>query len=271
MLTTNRLRELLSAYTWDELQDMFSHKLKKRPADRDARGMLATLWCVEGKWDKALIQADILRTTDEGESRDGELLKNLILSEMVREKVLAGERVVSTLDGASVEWMDRLQQANTAAAKGDEKEADRLRGEAFDLASITPGEGEKAGKFNWIADGDGRLGPVCEFICAGGYRWVPFEQIQSLKTRAPANLTDLLWLPAVITVAQRSWHGYLPARYPVIENATLACKLGDETHWNPQTELLTTGSGRKMWITDTQDFSVMEMGELEFSGGVEHG
>lgn len=265
MLTTRRLRESLKAYTLDELLDGLAHTVKKRPADRETRRALATLYCIDGQWNKALLQAEILHAINDEKVKEGELLKNLILSEIIREKVLNGERTASLLDGEHSSWIDLLQQANQAEFAGEASQADHLRSLAFDQARATPGHSEQTGEFNWIADGDGRLGPLCEFICAGGYRWIPFESIRSIKTMPPLTLSDLLWLPATLEINERVWHGYLPARYPLKVNTPTSCKLGDETRWEPVSENVSHGVGRKMWITDSQDVSVMEMREAKFA------
>jgi type VI secretion system protein ImpE len=264
MLTTPRLRAYLQEGSLGSLVETLQETLKKHPNNREARSALATVWCVEEAWDKALLQADTLVSLADAMSSQGELLKNLILSEVMREKVLSGEREASLLDTTSPEWLPLLHQANQASARNEEHTADALRTQAFDLAPLTSGHSEHFGSFDWIADGDGRLGPVCEFICAGGYRWVPFEHIQSLTVNAPQSLLDLLWIPATLDTGARKWNGYLPARYPQSALLNPSAKLGDETHWHQHSEQLTTGEGRKMWVTGQNEFSILECGKLTF-------
>ncbi|WP_330982212.1 MULTISPECIES: type VI secretion system accessory protein TagJ [Enterobacterales] len=263
MLTTSRLRTLLKENSLASLQESFQHTLKKHPSDHEARRALASLWCIEEDWDKALLQADTLVKLEDAMSNQGELLKNLILSEMMRKKVLAGERKASQLEETSPAWLALLHQANQACFREEHEKADELRFQAFELAPVTSGQSEKLGAFEWIADGDGRLGPVCEFICAGGYRWVPFEHIRSLTVGAPQSLLDLLWIPATLDTGARKWNGYLPARYPGTAQSQ-SMKLGDETHWHQQSLMLTIGEGRKMWVTEQDEFSIMESGKLTF-------
>ena len=264
MMTTPRLRELLQEYSHEALVDMFTFTVKKHPANREARNALAALWCLEGQWDKALQQAEILVKVDDTNTYQGELLKNLILSEMVRNQVLAGERPAAPLEAHSIAWCDLLHQANQALGQDDLAQSDALRADAFNQASERAGTGIQTGDFSWIADCDGRLGPVCEFICAGGYRWVPFEQIQSIKITRPQTLLNLIWIPATVSVNERVWNGFLPARYPLVEGVSEHCKLGDETRWTPVSDMLTVGNGRKMWLTDSRDFSILDIDEVIF-------
>lgn len=264
MLTTPRLRTYLKENSLQSLLETFQNTLKKHPDDLETRRALATLWCLEGAWDKALLQADTLVSLEEAMSAQGELLKNLIMSEMVREKVLTGERKAGLLDEKSPEWLNLLHQANQASAVQDHQKADEFRFQAFELAPVSPGHSEHHGAFEWIADGDGRLGPVCEFICAGGYRWVPFEHLHSLTVNAPQSLLDLLWIPATLDTGDRKWNGYIPARYPQGDTASQSMKLGDETCWTQPSLMLTQGEGRKMWVTEQSEFSLMESGKLTF-------
>ncbi|MGQ3660609.1 type VI secretion system accessory protein TagJ [Citrobacter braakii] len=264
MLATPRLKTFLQENTFGSLMEDLLSTLKKRPADRESRYALATLWCIEESWDKALTQVDTLAALSDTTSSHSELLKNLIMSEMVRKQVLNGERKANPLDEQAPAWLDILHQANRASAAQEIDKADELRFQAFELAPVTAGHSEHAGAFDWIADGDGRLGPVCEFICAGGYRWVPFEQIQSLTVQPPQSLLDLMWAPATLVTPTRKWSGYLPARYPIDASQSQSVKLGDETHWQQQSLVLTIGEGRKMWVTEQSEFSIMETGTLTF-------
>src|SRR4030095_4927997 len=70
-------------------------------------------------------------------------------------------------------------------------------------------------EFEWIADADPRVGPVCEAIIDGRYYWVPFERIQSVAIEAPSPLRDVVWPPATLTLANGGQTAaLLPARYP---------------------------------------------------------
>ena len=263
-LTTSSLREYLQEQSLESLAETLQTALKKHPSNLETRYALATLWCLEESWDKALLQADTLIKIADAPSSQGELLKNLILSEMVRKEVLTGSREPRLLDDVAPTWFTPLRQANLASHSHKHERADELREEAFKIAPLSAGYSDKQGEFDWISDGDGRLGPVCEFICAGGYRWVPFSQMLSLSISVPQTLLDLLWIPAILDTGARKWNGYLPARYPQSTAFSPRIKLGDETHWNQQSEYLTTGTGRKMWLTDRGEFSILEGGKMTF-------
>jgi len=77
------------------------------------------------------------------------------------------------------------------------KEARTLRNEAFELAPATAGtiDGED---FDWLADADVRMGPMLEAIINGQYYWIPFQQIQAIRIEEPADLRDVVWMPAYL-------------------------------------------------------------------------
>jgi protein involved in temperature-dependent protein secretion len=55
---------------------------------------------------------------------------------------------------------------------------------AFELAPSTAGTIDSA-PFEWIADADMRLGPVCEAIINGRYYWLPFSHLSRVDIEAP--------------------------------------------------------------------------------------
>ncbi|KTQ67567.1 type VI secretion system accessory protein TagJ, partial [Enterobacter cancerogenus] len=142
--------------------------------------------------------------------------------------------------------------------------SDITRSEAFELAPESRGKSDTLGEFTWIADSDGRLGPVCEFICAGGYRWLPFSEVQQLRISKPKDLIDLLWTQASVNVAGEEYFGFIPARYPIMADDGQDYKLGSKTEWSMLSDLLILGHGRKVLITDSCEHSIMEVGEIVF-------
>ncbi|RQM39001.1 type VI secretion system accessory protein TagJ [Erwinia psidii] len=248
----------------DVLSDVLS-RVKARPEDIQLRKTLFKLYCIEGLWEKALMQLQTIELMDDKVSKEAELYKNLVFSELVRESVLAGERVAGLLDDATPEWMTLLQQANKAHTEKNHQQSDILRLRAFELAPESSGGGEMTGAFSWMADSDGRIGPACEFVSAGGYRQVPFSIIQQISVPQPTRLLDLAWAPAHIKINNETYYGYIPARYPVSPQAEQNVKLGLITTWSQQSDLFSIGMGRKVLITDRGEFSLLEMTEVNFA------
>ncbi|ARJ42265.1 ImpE family T6SS protein Cts1E [Pantoea alhagi] len=258
------LTQMLKTSSLNELQEQILEQVKSQPQDLKAREVLFKLYCVNGAWDKALLQLQTLALIDDGLKRQTELYKNLVFSEMQRQQVLTGGRLAATLQNDMPAWMLKLHEANVEHYQGNTEQAVILREEAFGLAPESAGKSETLGNFSWIADSDGRLGPICEFICAGGYRWLPYSSIQQLIVSKPEDLLDLLWLPATINADGETYSGYIPARYPVENADPQDNKLGLKTEWRQWSEVLSTGSGRKVVITDISEHSIMEVGEIVF-------
>lgn len=264
MQQLNSLTQALKTSPLEEIQKQILAQVKAHPQDLQARDALFKLYCIDGAWDKALAQLQTLVLIDDELTKRAELYKNLVFSEMQRQQVLRGEREAATLKNSMPAWMLELQQANSEYYQGKQQQADNARLAAFSRAAESAGSSATLGKFSWIADSDGRLGPVCEFICAGGYRWLPYSSIQQLSVSAPQDLLDLIWLPATIQAEGESWYGYIPARYPLEPDDDQAIKLGFKSLWRQLSEQLTTGHGRKVLITENSEQSIMEVGEIVF-------
>ena len=258
------LTQALKISSLDEIFAQVLAQVKEHPQDLKARDVLFKLYCIQGQWDKALLQLQTLVLLDEGAQKRIELYKNLVFSEMQRTQVLTGERQAATLQGDTPQWMEKLQQANVEHYTGKAEQAGISRQEAFELAPESVGKSDTLGEFSWIADSDSRLGPVCEFICAGGYRWLPFASLQQLSISKPVDLLDLLWVPSTIKVDGDIYYGFIPARYPVGQSDSQDCKLGLKTEWATLSDILFTGSGRKVLTTNFSEQSIMEVGDIVF-------
>lgn len=258
------LTQALKNASLDEIFEQVLAQVKEHPQDLKAREVLFKLYCVEGVWDKALLQLQTLAMLDEGLQKQTELYKNLVFSEMQRMQILTGKRPAVTLQGDTPEWMAKLQQANAEHYAGKGEQAEISRQEAFELAPESAGKSDTLGEFSWIADSDSRIGPVCEFIYAGGYRWLPFSSLQQLSVSTPGDLLDLLWIPSTLKIDGEVYHGFIPARYPVNNSDSQDCKLGLKTEWATLSDILFTGSGRKVLTTNVSEHSIMEVSDIVF-------
>lgn len=73
--------------------------------------------------------------------------------------------------------------------------------------------------FAWLADSDSRIGPVIEAMVDGRYLWVPVENIASIVIDEPADLRDVVWIPAHFKwLNGGESYGVLPSRYPFPTN-----------------------------------------------------
>jgi type VI secretion system protein ImpE len=177
--------------------------------------------------------------------------------EALRAAVFEGDRDPLLL-GEPAEWVALLLEALRLAARGRPQESQGLRERAFESAPASPGriDGEP---FDWIADGDGRLGPILEAIVNGRYYWVPFSQIRSLSLEEPTDLRDLVWAPGRLELINGGETvALIPARYPGSESsADPRLRLARLTEWVDRGGGLFAGLGQRMLVTDSGEYPLL--------------
>jgi type VI secretion system protein ImpE len=242
-----------------ELQD----QVRKDPSNPRHRVFLFQLLCVLGDWERARDQLKVLADLDAGSLALVHVYGAAISCELLRREVFAGVRTPLVL-GEPLSWLASLLQALDAPGQGGGAEARRLRAEALEQARAVPGsiDGQE---FEWIADGDPRLGPVCEALIDGRYYWVPFERIRSLALEAPADLRDVVWMPAQLVLANGGQTAALiPARYPGSEtDPDNLIRLARKTEWDEVAAETFHGRGQRMLTTDSSEHALLDVRHIE--------
>ena len=223
------------------------------------RVFLFQLFCVLGEWERARRQLYVLKDMDAGTIPMFEVYDSVIQCEHMRSAVFAGKRS-PLMFGKPSQWMADLAAALVALAEGRKDEAERLRDAAFDAAPTVSGQinGED---FEWLADADGRLGPVFEVFLNGHYYWVPVNAVASISFEPPADLRDLVWTPAEFRWANGGEAvGFIPTRYP----GTEACddnrlRLSRLTDWTEAGNELVLGHGQRILVTDQNDYPLLSV------------
>ncbi|WLW61703.1 type VI secretion system accessory protein TagJ [Achromobacter aegrifaciens] len=254
----------------DELQA----QVRRQPADADLRAQLFQLLAVQGDWARAAEQLNVCGHLNAQARPTQVLYASAIAAEREREAVLAGQGEPALL-GEPADWLRAMISAlrldGTAPAQAAE-----LRGKAFEDASARAGllelaAQETAQPFQWICDGDSRLGPVFEFLASGRYVWLPFAALKRVRLLAPEGLCDLVWAQAEIELEDgRVRQGLVPARYPAAPGARMvelsdSAKLGRTTDWRALQGDTYAGVGQKMWLTDAADIALLEVRSLELA------
>jgi type VI secretion system protein ImpE len=247
------------------LQDQVRHD----PANFKDRVFLFQILVVMGQWDRALTQLNVAGELDAIALAMVQTYREALRCEVFRQQVFAGKRV-PVVFGQPQEWVAHLIESNRLLALGKAAESQVLREKAFEAAparpgTITVGEGDGQ-QFEWIADADPRLGPVLEGIINGRYYWVPFESVRVLQIDPPADLRDVVWMPAHFqwtnggeTVA------LLPTRYPGSESsADPQIRLARKTDWRAAAPDLHVGMGQRMLATDGGEYPLMEVRKIMF-------
>jgi type VI secretion system protein ImpE len=246
------------AGTLAELQQ----QVRRAPADPKPRVFLAQLLMVMGDWERALTQLAVVGEMDAGALPMMHTYRAAIQCERLRASIFKGERS-PLIFGDPAPWIALVVQALAAAAAGRDEQADAIRAEAFEAAP--PISGSLNGvDFDWIADADSRFGPLLEVLLNGAYYWVPFERCARIKIEPPADLRDLVWLPAEFTWANGGEAlGFIPARYAGSEMAAdSAVRLARKTEWVKIGAEAYAGLGQRVLATSTDETPLFEVREL---------
>jgi type VI secretion system protein ImpE len=263
MRAEESLRKGLPGDALAQLQE----EVRRDPANPRLRVFLFQLLAVTGQWQRAFEQLDTLRELDAASLPVARAYRDAIQCEIFREEVFAGRRAPLLL-GAPAPWIAGMVDALRLGGEGRDGEAARLRAGALEAAEPTRGsiDGEA---FEWIADGDTRLGPILEAILNGRYYWIPFQRIRRLQLEPPADLRDVVWAAARFT-----WDnggeavGLVPARYPgVSPSDDPQLQLGRRTEWDSPLSDVYVGHGQRIFVTDRGERAILEAPELLLDTG----
>jgi type VI secretion system protein ImpE len=242
-------------------------EVRRNPAEPKSRIFLAQLLMILGDWQRALTQLQVVADLDAGAIPMTRAYSAAIQCEQLRLSVLKGERS-PLIFGDPQPWLALLVQALAALGAGRAAQADEIRAEAFAAAPATSGTLNGA-EFEWIADADSRLGPVLEVLLNGAYYWVPFGRVAAIDFEAPADLRDLVWMPATFTWANGGEAvGFVPTRYIGSEAAAdAALRLSRKTEWHSIGDGAFSGSGQRVLATSTQEVPLLEVRQLRLNCG----
>ncbi|WP_322059496.1 type VI secretion system accessory protein TagJ [Paraburkholderia sp. J63] len=274
--------ESLRAGDLDACLKQLQNQVRGDPANASYRVFLFQLLAVQGAWERALTQLNVVGDLDAAALPMVQIYRDALQCEALREDVYAGRRA-PLIFGEPTAWIALLIEALRLDGAGDFKAAAACRANALETAQPTAGtiNGEP---FAWIADADTRLGPTLEVILNGRYYWVPFERIHRIELEAPDDLRDRVWMPAVFTWANEGQAaGLIPVRYP----GTLAANAADAANGGTgnalalarATEWVDAGGeagggefdearplGQRMFTTDENDYALFDVRALVLDG-----
>ncbi len=252
-----------------QLQD----SVRENPADPKKRVFLFQLLAVLGQWDRALTQLDVSLDLNPETLMMCQTYREAIRCEKLRVKVFSG-RQSPLIFGEPEQWMALCVQALALLIKGDITQAQQFREQAYEQAPSSSGNvaivnSDDQLAFSWIADADSRIGPFIEAFIGGEYYWVPFNQIQRMDFEAPQDLRDLVWAPCSFTwVNHGEVVGLVPCRYdPLAASDTNETDLllSRQTHWQAHGEDEYSGFGQRMFTTDQDELSLLDIRSVTFN------
>lgn len=265
MLAEDRLREGNLEESLQQLQE----QVRKDPSNAKYRVFLFQLLAVLGQWDRAMTQLKVAGDLDAGTLAMVQTYREALRCEVLRGEIFAGRRSPLVF-GKPDEWVALMIEAQRLVAQGAGEQAQEVRERALELAPPTPGEMDGA-PFEWIIDGDTRLGPLLEAIVNGRYYWVPYQRIKSIQVEKPEDLRDLVWMPAFFTWSNGGEAaGLIPARYPGSESSSdPEIRRCQKTDWLEGPGDTFIGQGQRMLYTDGGEYALMDVRHISLQGSDE--
>jgi type VI secretion system protein ImpE len=233
--------------------------VRARPDDARLRVFLFQLLSVLGRWDRALTQLNLAAELDPAALAMAQTYREALRCEVLRARVFAGDKSPMVF-GEPDMWLALLIESLLVSGRGEHQRSGELRDRAFEDAEPSSGTLNGA-SFDWIADADPRLGPVLEAVINGRYYWVPFARLTGVDIEAPADLRDLVWMPAHLQFANGGESvALIPARYPGSEASDDgSVLLGRKTVWVEPRPGVYEGLGQRMLATDTGEIPLMDI------------
>lgn len=262
----NTLYQRLGGESVSDALARLENDIKARPADADLRAAFVQFLCLSGNWTRALTQLKSWLALKPQAAPTVTLLEQTLQGELQRAEVLAGRQLPQMPQG-QWPWL-----ADLASALSTPAQANSLRLAALGQAEANPGAlstgSDEENGFDWLMDGDARLGPVCETIVNGRYFWVPFSAIAEIRFQAPASVTDLVWRHALVRLTDGSEQVcQIPARYPLGEQPEERFMLGRATEWTALDDdgALYLGQGQKVWLNDSSEYPLLTLDVVTFA------
>jgi type VI secretion system protein ImpE len=258
-------KEFIAAGAPDDALIELQNEIRAKPEDPKLRIFLFQLHCLLGNWAKALLQLQVIAGIDPETMMLAQIFQPVINCEALRNGVFEG-KLTPLIFGEPLEWVGLLVKAFEHTTRGEFAAAAKLRAQAFEAAPETAGKLD--GKpFAWIADADSRLGPMLELILEGKYYWVPFCRVRRIALPAPADLRDLVWMPAqFVWTNGGEASGHIPTRYARTETAKDgALRLARKTEWQELAEQTFVGLGQRILTTDEGEYPLLQCRVIDFA------
>lgn len=257
--------ENIRAGNLEEAMLSLKEDIRKSPADWKLRVFLFQLLSVNGEWEKALTQLNLIAEMGPDCMLMAQIFRPVVQCEALRAEVFEGKRS-PLIFGEPQEWMGLLVHANSLVGIGKLTEAREVMNRALEAAPAISGSINEH-DFAWLADADSRMGPVLEVVMDAKYYWVPFNCVARIHISRPTDLRDLVWISATFTwVNGGESSALIPVRYPGSEaSPDSGVRLSRTTNWRDAGEGFFLGQGQRLFATDKGEYPLLETLVIKFN------
>ena len=253
------LSNLLQEGQVDDALAQLQAEVRKNPSDGKQRVFLFQLLAVLGQWERAATQLSVVGDLDAKSLPMVQTYRTALDCEVLRASVFAGTKT-PLIFGEPEDWIAWMIEAVRLVAQTRYAQAEKLRADALEQAPAVSGniDGQP---FEWIADADSRLGPLCEAIINGKYYWIPFHRLQHIAIEPPEDLRDFVWMPVRLTFANGGESvALIPTRYPGSESQQEgSIRLARKTDWVQASDATFLGYGQRMFATNAGEYPLLDV------------
>jgi type VI secretion system protein ImpE len=245
--------------TLDQLFDEAKARVKGAPEDLAARSALWQIFAARGEIERARKQLELIPKLDSTWLIEVQACQGLLDAEEKRQAVFAGREAPACL-GEPPSWFGALAAALQHLGRGETAAALPLLAQVWNSGEACPGS-INGQPFEWVRDGDARIGPCLELVVQGRYLWAPWERVMKLEMKPPTEVRDRLWQPAMVQISEEGpIEVFVPVRYPAPRDD--AESMGRRTDWVAIGEELYLGYGQKCLVTDGEPVGYLDVREL---------
>ncbi len=238
--------------------------VRDNPTDVPRRLTLFELLCLNGEWDRAEKQLDVVGHASAESAVGVQLYKNNLKAEKHRLQVFNAERRPNFLAPPPA-YIEDLLAALKRLKEGSLQE---VRGLLDKVEEARPPVAGSTGgiDFDDFRDYDDFVAPILEVFNQGVYAWVPVEQIKSLEILQPKKLRDMIWAPVRIEAGDGTvGEVFIPSRYHASEqHADPLVRLGRMTDWKQLDFDVVAGIGLRTFLFGDEERSIFELERVDF-------
>jgi type VI secretion system protein ImpE len=240
-------------------------QVKSAPKDEDARRLFIDLLIVQGDFERADKQADILSNTAGTLTLGLSLLRGRLRAAKARELWFLEGAVPAFPDGPTERDALAMQLA-VSMRGGNPEEIKRdldLLSSVSETNSMIVNETSGVG----LRDADDRIPHAVEVLCSNGsYMWVDFDRIEKLDFAPVRAIRDLAWRPANLVLAGGSETDVVICNTYFAQSQSAQERLSRTTDWEEVAGGAVTGRGQKTYLAGVDALYALDLRLLAKQG-----